>query len=234
MSKLKALQVSENPLVYPARKVIVEGTKAIKTYLKKQYEKCLHVTNPPEDSKREKIEGAQEKEELICVQNFSTSEESISVKPKYGKIKKKREKEIKEALNKMCDPRGLQPTLKVKKLSHTNVSKALEKKEDEKKNNEPLKIVHKISRNGDTISLVSSLDRVGIRNIGNIADSGLKEGWLNQLRLILSDQERILQQERYAIIEGYRNKRRIVTKQIYILNTYFVIVNIKQILIKDS
>lgn len=38
MENLKALQVSDNPLIYPARKIILEGTKSIKRYLKEQYE----------------------------------------------------------------------------------------------------------------------------------------------------------------------------------------------------
>lgn len=203
LPKLKALQVSDNPLVYPSRKVIVEGTKAIKAYLKKQFEKLAQQTDarPRERQASHRNRKEEEKEELINVKNYTSSEESVSVKPKYSKTNKESYKDIKETIKKkMSDPRGLQPTLKVKKLSRTNIPKTPEKIENEGKRNEPLKIVHKITRSGNTISLVTSLDRVGIRNdFGKIAESGLKEGWLNQLRLILSDQERILQQERYFI-----------------------------------
>lgn len=159
-----------------------------------------HTDARPSEQTNDRNKMEEEKEELLNVKNYTTSEESVSVKPKYSKTKKKKEpyKDINETVQKkVFDPRGLQPTLKVKKLSQTNVSKTPEKRETEAKYNDPLKIVHKISRSGNTISLSSSLDRIGIRNyFGKIAENGLKEGWLNQLRLILSDQERILQQER--------------------------------------
>lgn len=38
MKNLKALQVAENPLVYPSKKVVQEGTKSIKAFLKERYE----------------------------------------------------------------------------------------------------------------------------------------------------------------------------------------------------
>lgn len=35
---LKALQVADNPLIYPPKKIVQQGTKMIKNFLKEQYE----------------------------------------------------------------------------------------------------------------------------------------------------------------------------------------------------
>ncbi|KAJ8918552.1 hypothetical protein NQ315_013057, partial [Exocentrus adspersus] len=223
--KLKALQVSDNPLLYPARKIIVEGTKAIKTYLKEQYEKTMQTAKATEekvkyDNSKDKRE--EEQEELIRVEDLSSSDDNANLKLKYSKAKKKKDayKEIKQTIkNKLQDPHALQPTLNVQKLSHSNVPKSSEKKIEERKQAEPLRITHRICRNGETISLTSCLDRVGGRSSTgkhHEVEKGLREGWLNQLRILLSDQERILQQERsLKALSDWRTKKRTETPKVF-------------------
>lgn len=38
VTNLKALQVADNPLIYPPKKIVQQGTKMIKNFLKEQYE----------------------------------------------------------------------------------------------------------------------------------------------------------------------------------------------------
>ncbi|KAJ8967465.1 hypothetical protein NQ314_002779 [Rhamnusium bicolor] len=187
VATLKALQVSENPLIYPSRKIVAEGTKAIRNYLKAQYE----ILNPVEGMEKRKEIKSDKDEKINYVEESSSSEEQIDY------IKKEERNEIYQRIiedlknNKASDPDALQPTLHVKKISKANV--------DERRQQEPVKIVHKISRDGSKISLKSCFNRVGVRsNINKMPDQNLREGWLNQLRILLTDQEKILQQERSA------------------------------------
>lgn len=86
----------------------------------------------------------------------------------------------------MSDPNDLGPTLRVKKIEHPN-----------KKPEEPLKIIHNVSKSNSKILLKSYFNKSGIKgNLDRIPENVLKEGWLNKLRILLNDQERILQQER--------------------------------------
>ncbi|CAH1154330.1 unnamed protein product [Phaedon cochleariae] len=202
--KLKALQVSENPLVYPGRKIIVEGTKAIKNYLREQFE-ILHPKVVPTS---EKAKSEDEEERVLSIvetascdailekSDSSSSKESLPEGPEMRR----------------SDPYYLQPPFQVKKLQHpTNVRK--------KKLEEPLKIVHKVSRNGSNrILLRSSFNRIRdpMRAEGKLRQKSLKEGWLNQLRILLSDQERILQQERnLRALSDWRLKRRTETPKVF-------------------
>jgi len=86
---------------------------------------------------------------------------------------------------KLSDLNGLNPTLQVKKIGNVN------------KSGEGMKIVHNVSKSNSKISLKSYFQKPsGKTNLERIPENVLKEGWLNKLRILLNDQERILQQER--------------------------------------
>lgn len=86
----------------------------------------------------------------------------------------------------MSDLNGLNPTLKVKKIGQVT-----------KPGEEAMKIVHNVSKSNSKISLKSYFQKPsGKTNLERIPENILKEGWLNKLRILLNDQERILQQER--------------------------------------
>lgn len=90
---------------------------------------------------------------------------------------------------KISDPQFLGVTLNVHKLENY--------KNKDTKVGQPLKIIHKISKTGSRISLMSYFNRLGIRTSrAKIEENNLRMGWLNQLRILLNDQEKILQQER--------------------------------------
>ncbi|KAJ8982874.1 hypothetical protein NQ317_004304 [Molorchus minor] len=179
---LKALQVSENPLVYPVRKIVAEGTKAIKSYLREEYERLIELSRKERNA--EDIV-TQEEQEI----------DTIEREPKIAE----------EVKRKLLDPHTLQPTIKIKKFPTATIPVRLPTppsvrpctKTTKKRLEEPLKFIHKVSRDGSKISLKSYFNRPGIRgDIDKIQNRALREGWLNQLKILLEDQERILQQER--------------------------------------
>nr|XP_023026375.1 leucine-rich repeat-containing protein 27-like [Leptinotarsa decemlineata] len=190
VSKLKALQVSDNPLTYPARKVIVEGTKAIKNYLKEQYEKIKSSATKNDSSKLDDELQILEEERVLSVVDVSSNEDIVDSNSGAIETTDKNSKGLSMCKLSFCDPYHLQPTFSVKKLHHSRVKK--------KNQEESLKIVHKISRTNSKIMLKSYFNKIGVRNKTSekIVNTALKEGWLNQLRILLTDQERILQQER--------------------------------------
>lgn len=196
--------MSENPLVYPVRKIIVEGTKAIKKYLKDQYE----TQNPPsvtesdinlkseDDIILSEEDSKFENEKLVnVIEDFSSGNELDRIHSKASKTSRKSSKSkcsehsIEKIKKRIADPHFLGVTLNVQKLENY--------KNKEKKLGQPLKIVHKISKTGSRISLMSYFNRLGVRTSrAKIEENNLKMGWLNQLRILLNDQEKILQQER--------------------------------------
>lgn len=219
--KLKTLQISENPIVYPNRKILVEGTKAIKHYLKDQYVKLYPVPSVTESEANMKSEDDLilsdedpkfENEKLISSVDDSSSTNDVnkmvssntskssktSTKTKSSKSRssssKIRPKQLlqENLKNRLSDPH-LDPSITIQTLENQiSPTKKLDKS--------LLKIVHKISKSGSRISLKSYFNRIGIRNSKTkIDDKNLKMGWLNQLRILLNDQERILQQERYEM-----------------------------------
>ncbi|CAH1971095.1 unnamed protein product [Acanthoscelides obtectus] len=175
--KLKALQVSENPLVYPPRKIIVEGTKMIKNFLKSQYE-LEHIQEIEADTVEDK--------------DSVKSLESDNEKKKQKTAPKRRKgisaSELRDKLRrKLSDPMELQPALNVRQIQDPSQLPTLKE--------EPIKIVHNVKKEGSRISLKSYFHRVGEDQSGKF-DQVVREGWLNQLRILLNDQERIIQQER--------------------------------------
>lgn len=214
---LKALQLADNPLVYPPRKIIQEGTKAIRKYLREQYdvtsannvekfkaqeqerlkrEKELLESQQLEEMQEEKLIKVHEKLasassfdhiHRVSKENFpSANARFASVGPKDSNSSNLRTP-LDKNNSKFFDPKGLCPTLRVKKLDFPN------KKQQE----EPLKIIHNLDKSDSKISIKSYFNTTGIKgNLDRIPENSLKEGWLNKLRILLNDQERILQQER--------------------------------------
>lgn len=207
MPKLKALQVSENPLVYPVRKIVVEGTKAIKSYLKGQYDKCNPPHSPTNSDSNIKSEEdlTLSEEDLNCdhekllyvVEGYNSGNEVHKTGSKTSKSSRKSNKSSssKQSLSatmkkQLSDPHRLVPTLNVRKLTSQQISKR-------NLDQQPMRIVHKISKTPSKISLKSYFNRVSVRHSNaKIEDNNLRIGWLNQLRILLNDQEKILQQER--------------------------------------
>ncbi|ERL87111.1 leucine-rich repeat-containing protein 27 [Dendroctonus ponderosae] len=216
-TNLKALQVAENPLAYPSKKVVQEGTKSIKTFLKEQYEiECAKNAENHSDAsaeleklkmqlkEKEKYMEAQE-EKLLKIHE---KESEIAPMKQSGKVSKdafySAHKLSKQTLksaetiqNNIPDPSGLNPNLRVKKLEY-----------GPKKAEEPMKIIHSVSKSDSKISLKSYFQKPGARsNLERIPENVLKEGWLNKLRILLNDQERILQQERnLRALSSWRQK----------------------------
>ncbi|KAF7271140.1 hypothetical protein GWI33_015949 [Rhynchophorus ferrugineus] len=225
---LKALQVADNPLVYPPKKITQEGTKAIKKFLREQYERDFNH-NQLDNQKSDNFEN-RDSETLLKVHNEdsgtigsfdknnnqrkSSSNTGINQKILKTKTRSNNTRAIHKLQKKLSDPRYLQPMLRVKKLEYpannTPISSI-------RHTDEPLKIIHNIDKTDSKIRLKSYFNRADIaaypdRNPGN----SLKEGWLNKLRILLNDQERILQQERNLnALTSWRQKAPPTTKKFY-------------------
>ncbi|KAL1498142.1 hypothetical protein ABEB36_008991 [Hypothenemus hampei] len=230
LTNLKALQVADNPLVYPPKKTIQEGTKAIKKFLKEEYE--IECTKKVE--MRRTIEQQQEiQKELFETQEFLEQEKLIRV---FSDVPSNRSKissadncnhgaqnlntrtidqiESNKSANqstenfqhKLSDPYGFHSSLHVKKIDYPN-----------KKPEEPIKIVHSVSKGPSRISLKSYIQKSAVKNsLSKIPENILKEGWLNKLRILLNDQERILQQERnLRALSSWRQKQPVSNSKVF-------------------
>lgn len=137
----------------------------------------------------------EENEKIISIiDGFSSGNELDKTSSKTSK-KSNKSRSSKVSLSekmrkKLSDPYVLEPTLNVTKIESPKASR--------RKTDKPrMKIVHKISKTGSRISLLSYFNRLGVRSSkAKIEANNLKMGWLNQLRILLNDQEKILQQER--------------------------------------
>ncbi|KAJ8935275.1 hypothetical protein NQ318_006640 [Aromia moschata] len=206
---LKALQVSENPLVYPVRRIIAEGTKAIRSYLKHEYERLMALSKETE----KEDEGTFEEDEHVmstvdiesCSETLPQEESNSTRKETKNEINAETNEITARVKKKQSEPILLKPptqssTLHVQQLptlASCTLPAPASCPVSKKKNEEPLRFIHKVNRDGSRISLKSSFNRIGVRSSTNkMENKALKEGWLNQLRILLNDQERILQQER--------------------------------------
>ncbi|KAG5894230.1 hypothetical protein JTB14_002279 [Gonioctena quinquepunctata] len=203
--RLKALQVSDNPLIYPPRKIIVEGTKAIKNYLKEQYEICNKSISNNDNTQDDDDLDLPGDERLLSVVETSSTEGLVNCQSDPTKSLSSKILSSKDSSGhklRLSNTYTL-PALNGKKLPSTTPPK--------KKQAETVKIVHRISRTNSRILLKSYFNKLGVRNSNNekMVDKSLKEGWLNQLRILLMDQEKILQQERnLKALSEWRVKRR--------------------------
>ncbi|XP_066145814.1 leucine-rich repeat-containing protein 27-like isoform X2 [Euwallacea fornicatus] len=93
---------------------------------------------------------------------------------------------------------GPKPTLRVNRMKYSS-----------KKPKETLKIVHNVSKSESKISLKSFFQKPRLKtNFEQIPENVLKEEWLNKLKALLNDQERILQQEKnLRALSTWRQKK---------------------------
>uniref|UniRef100_A0A6P7FP60 Leucine-rich repeat protein soc-2 homolog n=1 Tax=Diabrotica virgifera virgifera TaxID=50390 RepID=A0A6P7FP60_DIAVI len=198
---LKALQVSDNPLVYPSRPVIVSGTKTIINFLKAQYESD-RVKKQREDDDTDKTtatdssiineEEFRRDEQLVKVTEIgsykSYNNMETSAKPsKETNRPSSKNSVVRTIRKKVSDGQTLNPDLKIKQLLSPEIVRC-------KRDTDKTKIVHKVSRTGSKLFLKSYFNKPLCGGDGKKFNN-LKEGWLNELRILLTDQERILQQE---------------------------------------
>lgn len=188
--------MTDNPLIYPERKIIMEGTKAIKKFLKAQYDKS---SKEEEDDLSDRITELDENSQIE--DEFEKSFlRKVDVFPETPKTKENlticdpEETRIKKLKKKISDDECVNPDLEVKKLLPRGAGK---------KDDHSIKITHKVSSAGNRIYLKSSFAKPSPKlnqSSGDKKFNNLKDGWLNELRLLLTDQERILQQERYFFL----------------------------------
>ncbi|CAG9862901.1 unnamed protein product [Phyllotreta striolata] len=193
---LKSLQVTENPLIYPERKVIMCGTKAIKSYLKTQYDLANRESKEEEDIS-DKIT---ELDEHSLQDDYFDEVRKSKTEPN---IISDEEAKIKKLKNRISDDQCINPDLEVRKL----LPPILRKKDAQ----EPMKIIHKVTSDDNRISLKSFYTKPTPKNqkMHEKKYQNLKDGWLNELRILLTDQERILQQERnLRSISNWRLRRK--------------------------
>uniref|UniRef100_A0A6P7FKP3 Leucine-rich repeat protein soc-2 homolog n=1 Tax=Diabrotica virgifera virgifera TaxID=50390 RepID=A0A6P7FKP3_DIAVI len=212
---LKALQVSDNPLVYPSRPVIVSGTKTIINFLKAQYESD-RVKKQREDDDTDKTtatdssiineEEFRRDEQLVKVTEIgsykSYNNMETSAKPsKETNRPSSKNSVVRTIRKKVSDGQTLNPDLKIKQLLSPEIVRC-------KRDTDKTKIVHKVSRTGSKLFLKSYFNKPLCGGDGKKFNN-LKEGWLNELRILLTDQERILQQEKnLRTISSWRMKKK--------------------------
>ncbi|CAG9761145.1 unnamed protein product [Ceutorhynchus assimilis] len=218
MPNLIALQVADNPLIYPSRKIIRNGTRAIIRYLCEEFQKQKDYeaqdnkldqqltefsenagntnSNGPIFESDEKITGRMQQEKLIEDRkiDFNSYYEKAPISAADdgpGKVfdiststKKKRHHK-----KKLDNHGSYGSVLRVKKIEPPNKNSPSE---------ELIQISHKSSTSKSKVSVQSSLIKGGNTKSDrqNTSENCLKDEWLNRLRGMLNDQERILQQER--------------------------------------
>lgn len=184
---LKVLQLSGNPLTYPHQELIDEGLHSICQFLKEEYHK-LNENN----------------------ENAVTEEDDHSIVEAKSSTQLSRESEkvsVKELLQRSAKRRRgyglIMPVIDVKSLHKVTSDEEMNIK-TRKSNALTLKAcasrkIHKITRSCSKISLRSHYQWNTIRKKPSeelVQNNELKEIWINKLKDLLADQEKILQQER--------------------------------------
>ncbi|XP_066245069.1 leucine-rich repeat-containing protein 27-like [Euwallacea similis] len=214
-TNLKALQVADNPLIYPPKKIVQQGTNSIKNFLREKYDiECANRVEEQrktiavqEELKRELQEKQRAVTELQEEKFIKVHEETSEIFPFERSSKASRDylcsaprlnsNTVVHTKSKLSDLHGPMSALRVNKIEYPG-----------KKPEEPLKIVHNVSKSESKISLKSFFRKPGLKtNFERIPVNVLKEGWLNKLRALLNDQERILQQEKnLRTLSNWRQK----------------------------
>ncbi|XP_057666150.1 leucine-rich repeat-containing protein 27-like [Diorhabda carinulata] len=186
VKSLKGLHITENPLVYPVRAILAAGTEIIKDFLREQYE-ITHIKNESGEESSISDGDIQDTERVIRVTNIESGNLDKHY-PSSSKMYNEARKSMDEIKKTISDEQTYNPDLKVKQLLSPNLSK-------DKKDPEKVKIIHKVSRTGSTLYLKSYFNKT-LKDGDSKKFNNLKEGWLKELRNLLTDQERIIQQER--------------------------------------
>ncbi|CAG9835019.1 unnamed protein product [Diabrotica balteata] len=212
---LKALQVSDNPLIYPKRPIIVSGTKTIKNFLKAQYENEQAKKQIEDDDTDDTDKNTRSDSSITNEEEFKRNEQLIKVteigsyndtdtfvKPSQGSNRpSSKNSTVRTIRKKISDDQAFNPDLKIKQLLSPELVKC-------KRDTDKTKIIHKVSRTGSKLFLKSYFNKPLCGGDGKKFNN-LKEGWLNELRILLTDQERILQQEKnLRTISSWRMKKK--------------------------
>lgn len=168
---MKALQLAGNPLIYPSKEIIGGGTKKVTEYLMKQYYKRS------QQFEDEIVLKVIDEEPIIDEKKSKSSTKSTSKHKIEHKIRQ--EEPFLQA----------EPELTVKRLSTSQNTNKPEEKDN---------IVHKIRTGPSGTSILSYYDQLNIKNFqNNIDKQKLKEQWLKKIKVLLENQAKILQQEKY-------------------------------------
>ncbi|XP_066145813.1 leucine-rich repeat-containing protein 27-like isoform X1 [Euwallacea fornicatus] len=213
---LKALQVADNPLIYPPKKIVQKGTNSIKNFLKEKYDiECANKVEEQrkaiaaqEELKRELQEKQRAVTEVQEEKLIKVHEETSEILPLERGSKASRDylysarrlnnSTMTHTQNTLSGLHGPKPTLRVNRMKYSS-----------KKPKETLKIVHNVSKSESKISLKSFFQKPRLKtNFEQIPENVLKEEWLNKLKALLNDQERILQQEKnLRALSTWRQKK---------------------------
>lgn len=232
--KLKVLQVSQNPLIYPARKIITDGVQAVCAYLRNQYlqekneEKAIQCLNTERtattSNESDFSDGIEENENSDIKTQMITTVSSKKTKSTSEKDDNKSAVITIKGLSRQSKQSSSPETedlLNSKSSRYENITRTFSTHGD---NN---RIVHQITRGPSKITLRSYYaDNQHVpqtmnvkkkmpnggedkRERATISDAQLKEHWLQRIKAVLAEQERILQQEKNltALSEWRKQKR---------------------------
>ncbi|KAL3268129.1 hypothetical protein HHI36_007256, partial [Cryptolaemus montrouzieri] len=220
--KLKVLQVSQNPLIYPCRTIITDGIQSICSYLRSQY-----LTENSKEGEADTMS----RPDAECLNTRRSSETSVytdttsdgmvtdveerNTKTVYSTVKTKKSK----SKFKRPEPAPIititslsKPTEVAATESNVSITTDIKSGEDLPRDN---RIVHEITRRSSQISLKSYYKKREPRQMkGNaeltISDAQLKEHWLEKIKAVLAEQERILQQEKNLMaLKEWRDDKKI-------------------------
>ncbi|XP_045475586.1 leucine-rich repeat-containing protein 27-like [Harmonia axyridis] len=203
--KLRVLHVSMNPLIYPSRSVINEGSEAICAYLKERY-----LLENSKEGEADTIS----RPDADCLNTRRSSETSLytDASNETGDIEERYSKALTTTKSKKVKTKRRfperAPIITITSLSRpvdesssmsdveiaTTIQASQELPDDKQ-------IVHEITKGPSQISLKSYYKKGHVKekkeNIPHsISDAQLKQHWMEKLQLILNEQEKILQQEK--------------------------------------
>ncbi|KAF2879511.1 hypothetical protein ILUMI_26665 [Ignelater luminosus] len=165
---LKVLQLSGNPLTYPPRELIDDGIHSICQFLKEEYHKS--------NESNENVVTEEDEHSIVEAKSstqLSRESEKVSVRELLQRSAKRRRDEEEHVKTKKSNALTLKPCASKK--------------------------IHKITRSCSKISLRSHYQWNSLKKKPSeelIQNNQLKEIWINKLKDLLADQEKILQQEK--------------------------------------
>lgn len=175
---LNVLQVSGNPLLYPTKDIIISGTKAVCKYLKGEYRKLYGLTDVRVNSA----------EPNILERRSSVATSKYSDKRSVTETSKKPIKGSNLSISTI-------PVISVKSLTKVD--------SNEKKVGGELGTRHSVIRKSRKFIVKSQFSNSNkyvkpfrTRNQDDIDHQALKDLWMQKLKEVLKEQERIIQQER--------------------------------------
>lgn len=179
---LKSLLLSGNPITYPSEYILEKGTEAICEYLRKEHLK-LHPI--------ERVKSAE-------VQTLKPEKPASQKRAKSADVRELLRQASKSAMTK---PPNDSPVITVKRLSAP--SEEVRQKSEQKPAISPFKRKHRVTKSCSKITVRSSLSgtkRMGSHRVlktqSEIQEAEMKQVWINKLKDLLEEQNKILQQEK--------------------------------------